>query len=761
MSENTNNRFSQSIGIKLRVIMEIYINGEQADFLESSIQYVLNSPIFNEENGEAALDLNFPMTTRNKAIFGFAHRPERNAGRDKLDVVIKAGGLTKEGTGIVTEAGQSYKMNVGFDKSDFYHKIKNLTLRDLPFETVSVNGTASIQGSSTDSATINASHKGDGPREYTKEIPVSGLWFKTPSEDATGYIDIPKGYQVKLSGVIETDSDLHSGRTYLTLEYRNGDSFNVLGRGDLRSRTFDVTISRGNTGNEQYLSCRVVLHVTSKHKSGRKYSVKASLEPNSEGITLMAVLGQDISGGNMAMNNRPYPEGHYVLATVYNPGLIEENDENAEASAYATCPIVNHYQNGTFPEIYAMDGVNRTNMFCPFIYVAYIFDLIAAKTGYTIRRNLFLEDPEIASLVLYNNFIENAERKQGGAVVGFKRTLDWRLENHVSDLNLSEFIKVLKLFGVALFVDTQKKQIDMIPITEILSAPVGFDISVQLSEPVTLSKGYDSYELSFNAGESFAQDKCIDLDKSEKYVSGSPRIPAPVYNDIYVHSGWGWGDQKYYMYASSENMDEESMDGFILYGIALSSFTDTRDDSENTFSVEVPLGPVFSGYASQCQNADKVVTASVPEYNSGRLNGLFQKLVAYAEDQGILAGSTSAAEDMPTMGLSFYRGMFDNLPTLSHDIYPERMQKASNARIALKWEGDNGLYNLFWKPFLDWITQRARKAKIRIPVLPLADFMKLKTSYRVRINQQNYLIDTIQADLGDKVTNIEIEAYTC
>ena len=59
------------------------------------------------------------------------------------------------------------------------------------------------------------------------------------------------------------------------------------------------------------------------------------------------------------------------------------------------------------------------------------------------------------------------------------------------------------------------------------------------------------------------------------------------------------------------------------------------------------------------------------------------------------------------------------------------------------------------------MTHRARKARIRIPVLPVADLMKIKASCRIRINQQNYIIDTIQADLGDKATNIEIEAYTC
>ncbi len=743
--------------------MKIYINGVLADFPDNTIQYVLNSPVFQEQGGEAALGLQFPMSTRNKEIFHYAHRPEHGRMDTEFQVRIEAGGWQKSGTGILTEAGDCFKMNVGFEKSDFYHRIKDLTLRDLPFSLVSTGGTASLRGHSTDTAKIDGSHKGKEDKVYEVEIPVSGLRLSSLTE--TGFISVPIGYSVQVSGTLETNSDFHSGRTHIDLEYPNGNGYTVLGRGYLRNRDFTATISRGNVQDRnQYLSCRLMLRITSKSTGGRKHEAKAELVPDEEGITLNVVMGKDIGSGNVELENKPYPEGEYVLAPVYNPSLVGSGgDENTEASAYAGFPLVNYYANGIFPESYSMGGVLRTNMFCPFPYLAHVFDLIARKTGYTIGRNIFKEIPELATLVLYNNFIENKERKDAGSdTSGYEKVPDWDLKNHVSDIGLAEFLKVLNLFGAFLFVDTEQKRLDMIPAAELLSSPIGFSLETQLSGPVTFEPGYDSFEMSFDAGESFAQDMCIDVSKDSLVYYKAETGPAGSllrYNDLIQYEG-SHRAVSYRIYTNADKGEDGTKeDGLVLYGLAQSPFSDKTEDSQNTFQLESPIGPLFSGYAYELEDSGK--HRDDPEEDPG---GLKSKVTAYSGDSGLLAGSLDAAENIPVLALSFYRGICDGWPTLSHEtwgIINKRVQQIPGATIALRWEGENGLYRTFWKPFLDWLTHRARKARIRIPVLPVADLMKIKASCRIRINQQNYIIDTIQADLGDKATNIEIEAYTC
>ena len=750
------------------------MNGQKTDFFENAIQYVVNSPLFQEQGGEAALELSFPLTPLNKRIFNYAHRTEHRDYNETFDVVIHAGGIQKRGSGVITEAGETYKLNVGFEKSDFYHQIQKLTLRDLPFETVHAGGNASLQGQSTDSGLIDESHRGKDSIVYEKKVSVSGLWMENhTNEFFEGLIDIPDGYSIRFKGILSSNWDWQGGEPYLSLDYAIGEGeWKRVARAYIHNE-FDVTLAPLNVKNSNYpyITCRVHLCMPSQHLDGRKYRAQAKLEPDSEGTTLHVALFKD-SGEESRLENLPYPQGHYVLATVYNPSLAEDDDSNAEASAYTTCPLINRYEDGDFPETYTLGNALRTNLYCPFPYLAYVFDLIAQKTGYTIGRNIFVENPELGSLVLYNNFIECKKRKSpidGSMEIGFERETEWNLKNHVSDMKVAEFIQVLNLFGAALFVDCQNKRIDMIPVKELISKPTGFDLDVQLSAPITFFPGYDSYELSFNAGESFAQDKLTDISKDLiVYYPKEQYCPSPRYNVIKETYQAGMPGYGYFIYTTAEDMymdSETYTNGWVLDGLARNPMTDATEESQNTFSVESPLGPVFSANPFFLVNSDKIWNQQGHEEEINRLGDIHKRSMAYAEDAGIFAGSKEAAEEYPTLGLSFYRGIIDGMPSLEHDIYRVRdiqyQERIPNANIALKWEGENGLYQTFWKPFLDWLTRRARKAKIRIPVLPVADFMKLKTSYRVRINQQNYLIDTIQADLGDKVTNIEIEAYTC
>lgn len=746
--------------------MEIYINGEKADFFDDTIQYVLNSPIFQEQGGEAALSLQFPLTVRNRQLFGYAHRPEAK-GREEFDVVIKAGGMHKRGTGIVTEAGETYKLNVGFEKSDFFHKLAGKTLRDLPWERVSFEAEPSLQGQSTDTIDWDWNNKTNAEMKAVIGISVSGLNL-TGQDDHPGSFDIPNGYSFRLTCTIESEGTEES--PYISLYRLVNGEWKWFADSQIHPDVNELFGPVTSPPETRYSTFRATLSLNSKvSKKGMM-----RLVPDADGITLKAVVFNQNANGSVILDNKPYPQSNYVLGLIYNPSLVSEDDENPDSSSYADCPLVNFYASGMFPATYQYGGAQRTNMYCPFPYVAHVFDLIAAYTGYSIGRNIFKENPEIATLVLYNNFIEvkRGVNEMTGNKPGFEAVLDWDMKKHVSDMELKEFVKVLNLFGVALFADTSTRRIDMIPVQEILTKPIGFSMDTQLSEPVSLGEGFDSYELSFSSGESFAQDQCIDLEKDTYlYLGEKARSPKPLYGDL-VKTRDSLHGRGYFLFSQAENMETETNeDGYLLEGLAQNPYSNADEESRNTFSVESPLGPVFAGNVFRFVNKDSIYGFSELDTAEEDYHYMHGRTASYAEDEGLLAGSVEAAEDYPTIGLTFYRGILEDLPTLSHDIYYEKLssyatehrveERIPNANIALKWEGENGLYQTFWKSFLDWLTRQARKAKIRIPVLPVADFMKLKTSYRVRINQQNYLIDTIQADLGDKVTNIEIEAYTC
>ena len=72
---------------------------------------------------------------------------------------------------------------------------------------------------------------------------------------------------------------------------------------------------------------------------------------------------------------------------------------------------------------------------------------------------------------------------------------------------------------------------------------------------------------------------------------------------------------------------------------------------------------------------------------------------------------------------------------------------ATNSNLSLRYTGGNGLFNLYWKDWVNWIMDDRKGVKIEKQM----DFIELKSidfTKRYRINGINYLISEIAVTLN-------------
>jgi len=128
-----------------------------------------------------------------------------------------------------------------------------------------------------------------------------------------------------------------------------------------------------------------------------------------------------------------------------------------------------------------------------------------------------------------------------------------------------------------------------------------------------------------------------------------------------------------------------------------------------------------------------------------------------------------------TLRMLFYRGLFWSLdehlpyPVGTSYNYRDVIHPVLEAELQLWWAGDNqeaeyykdkGLWVNFWKDWMYYRTQVARKAEF-VKLLTAIEFKKLDLSKKYRIQGVNYLIDEVKITFTDKqIKPATITAYS-
>lgn len=338
--------------------MTIIIDGKKADYAGNNINLVFNTPIFQDYGGEAAVDVRFPITDTNKMIFGYQHRTDSAIKKSTHSVIFKIGGFEKVGQGKLNRITSSeFEMSVGFENSDFYHIIKDKTLKDLPWgNPFSCGANNTVTGGLSEEVSFDYAKIKINTQTQTKLIKVEGL--QRPLTDNGGMVDgtftIYDGYQLRIAGYIEVDHasecrlELWGGSVYETddkkvIKYFGRYFFvgtplktTVISTG--QNNQIDIRYNQTELLNEKgqkYEAYRIYLSCDSK-KVDKKERIKVRLE------SMQLYLE---TTGKTFVKPKPYPSDSYALPGFYAPAFLSNiEDSSDEATRFGSWPKVNHYE---------------------------------------------------------------------------------------------------------------------------------------------------------------------------------------------------------------------------------------------------------------------------------------------------------------------------------------------------------------------------------------------------------------------------------
>jgi hypothetical protein len=117
-----------------------------------------------------------------------------------------------------------------------------------------------------------------------------------------------------------------------------------------------------------------------------------------------------------------------------------------------------------------------------------------------------------------------------------------------------------------------------------------------------------------------------------------------------------------------------------------------------------------------------------------------------------------------SLRLLFYRGLKldsnDKLyPLASNDVYDFDGSKIADANLSLKWDGEYGLYENFWKDYIYWWNERKKLAKVT-KLMSVTDIINLDWSKKYNIEGVNYLLKEISISIkNNQLLPAEIEMY--
>jgi len=389
-----------------------------------------------------------------------------------------------------------------------------------------------------------------------------------------------------------------------------------------------------------------------------------------------------------------YPEVDFSVPEIGNLDFFDPQATNPELMAY----------NHIFPDGWlhktTSDGLNRT-ILVPFLYLKYVLNKLAENFGYRLQDEFFTSSIELSRLVIYHS-VNLSE-----VIFGLQQLFYCRL---VPSVKVSEFISGLeKWFNCSFHVDSRQRVVRIVSNKEVLlrSEVVDFSknilsITQEIPEQVT---GF-RFLLGPDGGDKVYQEQ---LD-SEKGITEMIKGAVGSFAEIPPYP-FTWLGDIYYI------VDTNTWWQLGVNGIS--------------FLIEwqqLPNGPSLT---------DKFF------YKWGDDKNKYETIFSSLSDKYIVVncGNLGADNQKITPRL-FWVGMAGGWGT------PVRLRGfANNSNFSLRYTGGNGLFNLYWKDWVNWIMETRKSVKIEKQM----DFIELKSmdfTKRYRINGINYLISEITVTLN-------------
>jgi hypothetical protein len=403
-----------------------------------------------------------------------------------------------------------------------------------------------------------------------------------------------------------------------------------------------------------------------------------------------------------------YPQVDFSMPQIENSDFLDPPATDAELQAYNLI-----FPDGKLHKT-TTDGKGRT-LLLPFLYLKYVLNRIAENYGYRLQDDFFSSMEQLSRLVIYHS-VNISELFFGLQQLYYCR--------FVPKVKISEFIAGLeKWFNCSFHVDSMRGVIRIVGNKEVLLHSEVFDfsknilsIAQEIPEEIT---GF-TFMLGPDSGDKVYQAK---LD-SEKGITDLIRGAVDSISQIPPYPYIWLGDTYYIV----------DTDSWVQLSVNPISFLIEWQT--------LPNGPVLT---------DKLF------YKWGDDKNKFETSFSSLSDKfGIVScGNLGTDKDKTTprlfwVGQSGWWGQPQQLRGLTYDV-----------TFSLRYTGSNGLINLFWKEWVDWIMNDRKSVKIEKQM----DFIELKDldfTKRYQVNGINYLISEVSVTMTQSsIRSAQLKCFTC
>lgn len=385
--------------------------------------------------------------------------------------------------------------------------------------------------------------------------------------------------------------------------------------------------------------------------------------------------------------------------------------------------FLNYYDNNEYQKDISSDLTVRGRYYtlCPFAYMEYILERIFKTENVHFINEFFLKNPEIRTLVLYQNYALDLIAANG--LNELKKSFS--INQIIPEETVKKFIVDFnKLFGLILYKKRSNNTFYLISLKSILKQNQYEDWSKYpiLKVDTKNFNFVNGHRLSMimDSRDQFVEQRQIQLDGSTlkpavATISDLP-ITGNTANDIRLVED----TQQFYKVGSD----------LVTWSFYSDNFNDhvlgNEDEKVNTSFSTLHMSFV----KSEKRDFFWLVPESIQKGSSDEFDiGI--------NDYGLK--------------LLFYRGMFpksdgQTYPLGSSDVFDYNGNKIADYRLT--WNGEEGLYNQWWKEWLEMLNA-TEKFETYLN-LPFSVLMNLDHTQIKRINNAKYLLDELEFTIDIK-----------
>ena len=402
-----------------------------------------------------------------------------------------------------------------------------------------------------------------------------------------------------------------------------------------------------------------------------------------------------------------YPDCNFSLPEITNMDFFDPPTTNPELYSYNLI-----FPDGKLHKT-TTDGQHRT-ILIPFLYLKFVLNKLAENFGYRLQDEFFTSCTELSRLVIYNSV------NMSEVIFGMQQLYYCRF---LPKVKVSEFITGLeKWFNCSFHADSSQRVVRIVGNKDVLlhSEVIEFSkdvlsISQDIADPIT---GF-RFLLGPDSGDKVYQAQ-LDQEKGiTDYIKGT----VESFSDIPPYPFTWLGDIYYIVDTNSWWQLSVNPISFLVEWIQL------------------PNGPSLT---------DKFF------YKWGDDKNKYETIFSSLSDKyGIVACGNLGADNQKVTPRLFWVAMYGGytIPYLLRGL-------AYDANFSLRYTGANGLFNLYWKDWVNWIMNTRKSVKIEKQM----DFIELKSidfTKRYRINGINYLISEIAVTLNkSSIKSTQLKCFT-